>query len=75
MVWPETQLNKKVCQRCKGEWEHRDEHHWDELGDVYCPKKGGAICSTVTCSPPPSWCVYKLEHLVHRKEPFKNDFE
>jgi hypothetical protein len=76
-------LNKEICKQCInkmalgsqwGEIEVQDgmsdDEVWDEYGKVACPpcKENEGIAFVDIEEEPPTWCVYKLEHLVSSNE-------
>jgi len=63
-------LNKKICSRCKREWNEDNEEQWKQNETILCflsPRTPTDINFI------PVWCQYKLEHVVQNRAEKGND--
>jgi hypothetical protein len=56
-------LNNGKLSKNTRRWDVGDDVKWS-LGSVECSEEQG---TTSTCSEPPWWCIYTMEHLVCRE--------
>lgn len=66
-------LSQNICLRCrkkhKPPWTEKDEINWLR-GNINCPQSVARTYTVNTCiyKDAPTWCVYKMEHIVKRGE-------